>query len=219
MKRILIISDSLGLPRVDPSIVYDFECWTHKLDSAIKNPTIVYAHKGLTTDDIVRQLAGVLQAYTPDIVIMQVGIVDAAPRILSRRQLRVLSSIPLISNLTRYLIRKLRQHILKRIKKTYVSIGQFEENLKIIASYYGFENLFLIPIFPASDAYEEHSPSIKANINAYNDVIRRYNMIDYDCHVPDIFTLKDFHHLNKDGHQLIYDAVIKKVPSLVLKEH
>lgn len=210
--RVLIITDSLGMPRERPERIYDFQCWPLKL--ATEFECSIFSIRGLTTNDILNQYFSTLKMYTPDVVIVQVGIVDCAPRVLSRKIEKIISLLPGLRSAYRFLMKRYRRVFNKLYNLKYVSLDEFKKNIRKINDMFNGKPVFFIPIFPASDEYENVLPRIKANIQLYNNIIAKYKTIDYKCNNPVFFTMSDFHHLNTAGHNLIYEEVLKTINSI-----
>jgi lysophospholipase L1-like esterase len=152
--------------------------------------------------------------YTPDVVFVQVGIVDCAPRVISRKVENIISLLPGVRSGYRFLIKKLRRGLNRLYNLNYVSLDDFERNIKKINYMFDSKPVFFIPIFPASDEYERVLPGIKRNIKLYNSKIAKYKMVDYKCYQPESFTMSDYHHLNEKGHELIYKEVLNSIKSI-----
>src|SRR5688500_17972440 len=81
-KKILIITDSLGLPRAVPEVCSYEQTWPFLLNNAgyqIHQVSI----GGATVSELYRQLE-YHYLFLPDLVIVQSGIVDCAPRALGK---------------------------------------------------------------------------------------------------------------------------------------
>ena len=83
-KRVLVISDSLGLPRENPDgIIYYENSWPYLLKE--KFDVIHLGIGGASIDQLVSQ-AGYYRFANPDFVILQSGIVDCAPRTMTKKE-------------------------------------------------------------------------------------------------------------------------------------
>jgi acyl-CoA thioesterase I len=126
--KILCIGDSLALP--GHLNLYE-DTWYYKLKKRF--PTydfISYFKRQLTTDALVTLGGGekgvdkwpkgadCLEAYMPAIVILQLGIVDCAPRLLHKNERHLVSRLPaLLSNFYLRVLKKIRK---RRTERTIV---------------------------------------------------------------------------------------------------
>lgn len=209
--KVLIITDSLGLPRESPEKLYDFQCWPYKLIEDKEYTVSTFSVRGLSTSDILGEYQSILKMYTPEIVVVQVGIVDCAPRILSRKHVKLVSLIPGVRGIVRHLLSKHRKFLSKFISRTYVNIDEFKLNLEKILNLYKDASVIFVPIFGASIYYENQVPGIKKNVDIYNGVIKKHNFVDIDCEDASNYTMSDHHHLNEQGHLLVYNALKNKL--------
>lgn len=208
-KKLLVITDSLGLPRPVPELLLDEDCWSHKLSRLDGFDVYHYMRGGYSTKKLSKELTGYLSGYKPDVILLQIGIVDCAPRALGSLELKLTSKIPVISKWIHFLVKKYRAEIIKRRKITYVPPSKFEKNLTEFKQHFADAHIFAVPIAPANKSYIAHSPGIEKNIVDYNDILQRlftivnpYENID----VERIFMV-DNHHLNKYGHLVLFDCV------------
>ena len=77
--RILLITDSLGCPREEIAV---YDTWTDRILSKWSSGKIHFytlCKHGLAADDID---INYVKEISPDLIIMQIGIVDACPRAL-----------------------------------------------------------------------------------------------------------------------------------------
>lgn len=208
--RILFLTDSLSLPRVnEEEIVLYEDTYLRKLREEFKNHTIVdSAIGGATIKDLYVQVF-YYKSFKPDLVIIQSGIVDCAPRAYKKTEKKILVKLGIISklkNLTRFL-RKNRGYTLTKMTL-------FDNYLSLIKK--SFENtpLYSLGILEASDEYETIVPGIKNNIRKYNTILEKHTTYINNSDIPFKAIMNDHHHLNKYGHQLIYNKlniIIKKM--------
>jgi hypothetical protein len=212
-KKILVITDSLGLPRTEPQSVNDSEAWPHMLANHVEHEVYTFTRGGATSSDIVRELGGYLGAYTPDIVIVQIGIVDCAPRALTRRELKVVSVLPVIGKLVNRVVKRFRKNIVMARKITYTNKNEFKLNVELIKEAFNNSEVYFVSILSALEDYEEYNPGVSDNIADYNKILgEQGNYISpYRPENLDAITMSDFHHLNKNGHKIVFNAVLKEL--------
>lgn len=221
IKKILFITDSLGLPTLNPEPVLAEESWPYLLTSELlsipDNSFSFYYHclHGLTTDAVVDHLQGVLGAYAPDMVIIQVGIVDCYPRALKKNELALLSRLPLVNKIIHRLIKKYYMRLVASRNIHYVDIEKFENNSYRILNYYKNIEIAVIPIAPPNDAFVRKNPKVLDSISKYNSVLRRvYGQFYLDemyntKSISDLF-LSDNYHLSVVGNRHVVDVLLEK---------
>jgi acyl-CoA thioesterase-1 len=213
-KRVVVLGDSLGMPRPDEEggITYE-ETYPYLLNGLLgdrwevisrcrrANISVNQAHIQYLYDDIT--------VLTPDFVVLHLGIVDCAPRLFSPIQNRVLSKVPnvlrkpIISFFSRY-----RSFFTKLFPKVYVGKRSYETHMrKIIAAVQKAGAIcLLIEISKTSEKNEDRSFGIDQNILDYNAIIRRLGdsskaiivSADFD---PEECLMADGIHINIKGSQ------------------
>lgn len=206
--KLLLITDSLGLPRNTPELVKYNETWCGILSNEFDIHQCSIG--GGTISKLLSQLE-YLKMYEPDRIIIQSGIVDCAPRALSEVENYLLNKYKLTSKLLRWGSGRLIPLLRKR-GKTYTSIDKFQRAVKRFKSEFG-EKLYWIGIVPPSKDYEKKIPGISKNILAYNQLLKKelgHNLIDItrlksDCIMP------DFIHLNTRGNRCLAEQIIARI--------
>ena len=204
--KVLILTDSLGLARDTPEHVSYEDTW----------PSLVrkdgyYVHQvsigGATSDFILKQIP-YHKGFDPDIVIVQLGIVDCAPRFARKGEIEALRKIPFLGNKILGLLNK--PFIRKRRRITYTSLSNFRKNVLAIKASFSVPVYFLT-IVNASEGYEAMLSGITENINNYNRII--LEIADKkDISLTGIEkqgVMSDFHHLNKRGHSIVSSKVLR----------
>lgn len=208
MLKILILSDSVPLARNKPEKTRYEQTWPELLknEGYVMNQVSI---GGATSDDLYQQAKYYHQYFMPDIVIIQVGIVDCAPRFLTKTEKKIIENLPYIGI---RLIPRLNNNFIKKIRKiNYVDKKRFKQNLE------GFKNIFqckiiFIKIIPASDSYEKMLIGVRKNIQDYNSIIEKTMNITIDTKCIDQTCLmSDHHHLNEKGHSVLFKEIIKKI--------
>lgn len=224
--RILIQGDSLPLPR--QTVPYD-ETWPSHLRADARVPSVINrSQSGKTTNDLhtekVRFPKRKLEAYTPASVVLQIGIVDCAPRLLSKTEKDLLTACP-FGRLSR-----VGGHLLKRVRdrsreRTYVSEAAFETNLREFlrrTEELGVERVVIIKILTAGRKYTAKNPDVQAAIRDYNRIIEavaeEFPNVETlrplaeseaeEAAVVDDLTLNDGYHLDAAGHERVYERLL-----------
>lgn len=234
--KILCVGDSTSLPGHTNS--YE-DTWFFKLKHNFTDCDFISVfRRSITTDILVTEGGGdivdkfpmgadCLEFYNPHIVILQLGIVDCAPRLLNKVDKLILRFLP-------YRLKDMYIKNLKKIKKrkssnTIVTAEKFLFNIK---SYIErcllreVKTLILIAIPFPDDRMINKNPQIVTNINIYNKILydfsERHNFIkvinplDSRRYNENIF--EDGYHPNPFGNEIVYQK-IKFVMSNYVKSH
>lgn len=224
IKRILIITDSLGAPRFvnNERISYD-NTWVYKVISFFKKDNIEFIFltiNGLDSERLLQLTKDKLLLYEADIVVFQFGIVDCAPRVLKDFEIKLLSILKL-SWITRRIISKYHAFLSNLRSIQQVGLENFTKNISQVYTLFNEKNtkVIHIPIAPACKQYIEKSPKVDKNINTYNTTIKKYTdfyLFDSykNCDLETIF-LKDLHHLNERGHNILASNVISSLKKIL----
>lgn len=222
-KIIVIIGDSLGAPR--PWVgVYFKRTYAFQLDALLNNDYFVanYAVGGNTSSKCVKESFLRTNIKNSDIsfAIIQLGIVDCAPRLLSNfdRILGGLSSRnrffePLFKNYVKIKSRH-RYWFTKNFPKTLVPLHVFRSNYRRlideVISTNPVKKIFLIEVAYPGVSLIEKSFNIVGNINAYNNVLHQIALEN-----PDIIEIIRIYEKTKiesswiaadDGHHILPEA-------------
>lgn len=215
-KLVLCVGDSLGMPRSDVSF---FDTWYYKLSSTKNEYYFVNNfRRALTTNELISP--DFLENYRPSIVILQVGIVDCAPRIFKKDSL-----IPKIVNRLPAFIKNLFWITLKRYKKrtpknSDVSLEDFSLNLNNYLKRCELcmvEKVIIIKIQKPGSNMVRKNKNIYKSIQSYNYIIDSLEfkgdlcVIDPLGDAVDSDYISDGYHLNSNG----FDKVFNKL-TLVL---
>lgn len=207
MKKILVLTDSLGLPRAVPEQTLYEETWPYALKK--QGYFVHQVSIGEATSEDLKNQIFYHKMYEPDLVIVQVGIVDCAPRFATQFELALLNRIPffgkfIINFLKTKQVRKLRQ-------KTYVILQTFEINIKNIQDCFTVP-VYFISIINATTGYEEKLNVVTNNIKRYYTTLKSISKYYIDLNnLPIQGIMADFHHINHYGHRYIYDLIIKEI--------
>jgi hypothetical protein len=210
MKKVLVFSDSLALPRPTPEVVNYNETWVYKLSQ------IYNVHQISIGGAIIEELSTQInyaKMFEPDFVILQAGIVDCAPRAMTKFETRFLNKY----KFTRILLKKiLTPKVLFLLRKyrnvTYTKKFIFESQVEIFYKHFR-SKLFWIEILPANTDFSQSIPGIENNIKEYNSIIKEKVENNF-ISVPDFkadYLMSDHHHLSELGHGYIFDLIMDKI--------
>lgn len=220
MKLVLCISDSLGLPRM--KVPYE-NTWFSIVKRIFPTMDFVsYFRRNGTTDMLSSNgdYGDTLLFYMPQIVILQLGICDCAPRYLRTNSIlyKLLIHLPkFLSKPIWALIKKIKH---RSLNCTDVTIVQFETNLVDyiqMCRKNGVERIIIIRILTPGDAMVKANPLILESIARYNDIYEKMaNMYsDIVCLINPInigdnsLFVEDGYHTNAKGHRIIADELVK----------
>ena len=209
-KRILIIGDSLGLSRLKPEKVELQETWPSLLKNTDKFEIIHMGMGGGTIKKLFDQ-SFYYEGCCPNIVIVQSGIVDCAPRALRLLETEIINSCYFISGLFKYLM---PINFMRKYRNiTYTSPKDFKNYLYLLIQRFSKSKIVFIEILPASIEYEIFLPGISKKIEKYNNLIEGEaiaagHFFLRTKEIPLNAIMSDFHHLNSTGHKWISDRIL-----------
>ncbi|WP_210643497.1 hypothetical protein [Pseudomonas sp. Tri1] len=214
MKTVLMLTDSLGLPRVQPECVSDDECWVYRLQDTFSH---VFKFRAICTPGMdTRQLLvasrNYHQAIKPDLVILQVGIVDCYPRALRRSELSIIMRLPrMLNTLLHQQVKRHYGYLIKRRRIQYVGAAEFKENLQSVRDLFPGAQFRIVPIAPPCSDYKAKNPLIESAVTSYNGILTDLFGAEVlgSCYAEggDRLFMNDHHHLNATGHTQVYNSV------------
>ena len=212
----VIIGDSLGLPRQ----TLDYEkTYTYLLKEKLPDWDIINrCRAGNTTRFQLNEkyVLSDLKFLKPDVVVMQFGIADCAPRLFSINQRRLIEVIGYFnSSLQDGIINFFSKHryfFTKVFPKVYVKKEEFKKNMRklIVIT----KSLGAIPIvinIAASSLYtQKRSFGIFKNISDYNSIFVSKEIIDVNS-LGEEALLENDHHLNEKANVFITKKIMEKL--------
>ena len=207
MKRIVILSDSLALPRQDPEVTYVEDTYPYLLKEHFN---VFQFSKGGGLIHELREQAHYYRQYEPDVIILQSGIVDCGCRAFSRKE-----ELFFQSNIIGRVIRRLIAATIttKRLrnfrKKSWTTKKEYIFNCNQIKEIFADKPVYALSILPISEAYEKKVPGMRKKSNEYNALLRSCfgnKFIDLSL-IPPQGIMSDGHHLTKEGHQFVYTKI------------
>lgn len=176
-----------------------------------------YTVAGLHSSDLVSSLSIQLGGFDADIVVVQIGIVDCAPKALRENERKVVLRLPgPLRRLIHTFLRRNYARIVRWRDVTYVSEARFRENLEVFREHFRGCRFVVVPIAPPNRGYVIKNPLIERNIVNYN---RRLEQVfpegfareAFEGADPDVLFASDHHHLSIQGHAAVASAVIARV--------
>jgi hypothetical protein len=213
--RILILTDSLALPRDTPQKVSFDETWVQHLRKELNHEIHQLSIGGATIDVLWKQYP-YHKLFNPDVLIIQCGIVDCAPRALSKMEDSIINSTRLTKKLGNFILPKIKIWLRQTRNITLTKATVFNSYLN------KFSKLelpvYFIGIVPCTERYEKTNPGIKKNISLFNDLIKK-NFPDRTISLAslnDFDVMSDQHHLNVCGHKKIASLVADAIDASIL---
>ncbi|MBF0171711.1 MAG: SGNH/GDSL hydrolase family protein [Nitrospinae bacterium] len=204
-----------------PFPVYASDVWLYRVARetvAVVEP-YYYVQPGLHTTMMVNALDNQLGAFAPEVVVLQVGIVDASPRALSEIERKVIARLPgFVQRLTHAFVRKSYARLITTRKITYVSPERFAANLDRIKQVFAPARFVVVPIGVPNEGYRRKNPLIEQNVARYNGLLAEAFGPDLltDIFEGDVerFYTPDHHHLSAEGHAAVAASVVRRLNGL-----
>ena len=211
MKRIVLFTDSLALPRHEPEITLFEDTYPFLLKQYFE--VFQFSKGGGLIGELLEQSFYYSQ-FKPDFIIIHCGIVDCAPRAFSILE-ECIMRYSRFGRLFRTMISKV--FTTKRIrnirKRSWTPLKSFENTCRQFIKQFEGIPVYSLSILPASKEYEKHVPGISEKIDKYNAVLRNVfenRWIDLSK-IPMQGIMSDYHHLTKDGHSYVFTQIIDKI--------
>jgi len=210
--RILVLGDSLGLPRPHRINAYSpsekelavayHQTYPSIIQKALINEFIESnyfevvnrSRRFCNLRDILREFSDFLYFYEPDIIVLQIGIVDCWYR---ENRMQIVDKKEFGQNLTK---------ILEMLK--------LRPNCKLI----------IVGICPTSEKMNQRYQGQNQEIKNYNEIYKKYVdnnkvfYIDMENHIEptnvNAFLLPDDHHLNSEGNKLVAQELLKIIKAI-----
>ena len=208
--KILLVTDSIGAARPEPEVTFWEDTYAYMLSSDYT----VYQHSvgGARVNELDDACLAYLRQFRPDIVILQCGIVDCAPRAYKWIEERIFENYRFPRRLRNLISRTITTRKLRAKRRVvYTPINHYRACVEEIRDTFPSAQVYGIGILPPSDKYEEVNPGITVNVQKYNEVLKSVfgnRFIDM-ADIPADGIMSDLHHLNAFGHQYVYDQILK----------
>jgi hypothetical protein len=205
---ILIISDSLAMPRLEPlteiSITYPY------LLQARYKHIFASSYGGSTSRNILHQAVYFDGTLSEGLCILHFGVVDCYPRIFSKYEARVLRILGCTVS------KKITDFLLKIRLVRDVSPQDFRSNcIEIRKKNLG--KLIVLAISKSPSNNENKSPHINNSIYKYNEILKDvFGDSFFDCQIdPESEISSDSVHLNEIGHLKVYLKLVDRIEKIL----
>lgn len=226
--RVLVVGDSMALPR--PEVAYD-KTWPYLLGSfaGASVEVINRSRRGASTDLLLTEGgdparsdyprgADCLESYAPAVAVLQLGIVDCAPRLIARGSLesRIVDRLP--PRIRRTYLSILKKHRRRSVERAYVPPARFRDNLATYverAMNIGAKVVF-VEIAPLGAKYLASNPEGGSCREQYNAVLREQagrhpehcrTVAPFGSSEVEACVLDDGYHTNAEGHRRIAQQI------------
>jgi lysophospholipase L1-like esterase len=159
----------------------------------------------------------------PDLTVLQVGVVDCAPRLFSRNEQRLLRRLPgrLRAAVISHRSAKRRELIRKApMRRVYTAPDAFRRHVASFASQARESSmLVVVPILADFERMDEKSPGFSENVHRYNRFLEEAARASGGQWVDSTLSAKHFcrdgYHPNVLGHRLLADAIATSVMTAI----
>ena len=229
-KRCLVIGSSMTMPSFD--LKYE-DTWLYLLMQAY--PNIEFVDKSRRAPSAIRLITegtlskgyDLLEYYSPNYVIIQLGLNDASPRLLKRNTIttRLINHLP-FSNLIYNFIRRTRGRTLSCSDLTPEQYYNCFDNYLLRASEYNVI-VFCFKIAYTTNVVREKSPRIIEAINMFNNKLEKLSKKYSNFILVDAFddsfdfsdmVVSDGIHPNIKGSQFLFHKIKYKIDEEINKE-
>lgn len=196
----LIMTDSVALPRRFPGGMVKWkETYPFKLKEFLCDFEVISLSIGGASITDLRKQVNYYKILKPEIVILQCGIVDAAPRAFGRIEMDLIKKLKMF-RITKPAVSFLRTYRAHH----YTNPNLFEKKLRELKEELNAKDFFSLEIIPANKEYEKILFGITKNINIYNGILKRNSKIVPLHDIPRDGILYDHHHLNAIGQDFVF---------------
>lgn len=212
-RRVVILGDSLGMPRPDEEIAIQYEeTYPYLLRSFLKEWEVISVCKrGNNVENQVhpQYLFDDIEVYNPKYVVIYLGVVDCAPRLFSQRQQKLLRQLPgamgkrIISFFSNH-----RSFFTRLCKKVYVTKVDYQKYMEKLINFVLAKDAIpiIINIVDTNEENKARSYNFTDNILEYNKILlaltQKYKLQLIDIYNLGLdFVLPDGIHLNVKGNE------------------
>jgi hypothetical protein len=215
--NILVLGDSLSFGRPKHNI-FPENTWPFILEKKITGRMVLRSRGGADVFYLCSDLSQ-LRHYYPnmyfDITIVQVGIVDVTPRLLTKRMRKIIGLFLFLKNLI--VVASRNKKIVENFGRPDNSESKFKEGIESLSSLLKdlSKNVIYLSILQPTGFLLDNCGDFSGQVNLYNQALKRVVGGDYlDLHESFDYTkfiLRDGYHLNTFGHMHVANLISKKV--------
>lgn len=212
MKKVLCISDSLGLPR--PGVPY-IHTWLSLVKEALPDIDFIPVFKRAATTDTLScggDYGDTLAFYPPDEVILQLGICDCSPRYMRTTSFtyRLMRKMP--GDLQNVFWKIYKTFVKRSLDRTDVPLHRFRSNIESYLNKcleLGIQRVIIIKIAEPGPKMLESNPLTRQSVARYNaiydEIGDKYPFVTviHPLDKSDDSFYVDGYHANLKGNQLV----------------
>ena len=233
--NLIFYGDSIALRRrqQNPDWSFTYPFLVSRRLPAFDSVNLMIRNRGAFNSRDVKNIVAVDSGYlagpqndpsVTNLCILQVGVVDCAPRPLTYGLHRFTKRTPILCDYVAPLIQATRPFVQRIYSYNAVAAREFAKNIKaieLLLTTGGFATLWLtIPTPP--NHIEHRSPGFQQNARIYSGIIRKSvpNSIDIDAEFASAgspsrpLLTEDGHHFSNDGHEVCAAAITTRLASL-----
>jgi lysophospholipase L1-like esterase len=235
--RVVTLADSLALPRIKEGEVLRWEeTWPYRLERLLvaKGIDAEVINSGLRSRTSEMLELDELRFKHPTVIVIQIGVVDCAPRIFSQRE-KLLLNLPVVPKPLRDLIIGRRSRRRKEITgrdplaSVYTRPEQYAKNVASLfreVETFGWPiTMLALAVLSNPEAMEKKSPGHSANVSLYNALLERActeagvrylsrEELIPDPRAQDVFS-KDGYHLAVEGSRIVAESVAQVLAPMI----
>ncbi|HEV7860371.1 MAG TPA: SGNH/GDSL hydrolase family protein [Pyrinomonadaceae bacterium] len=239
--KVVILADSLALPRQAGEGNIPFEAtYPYLLDESLRGklahraPLIIErGMRSRTIERVLDEWFEMVQLRGAEVVVVHIGIVDCAPRVLMPRERAFVERLRPARLRVRFLdfIHRHRRRIVQTRGRVYVPVLKFKAGVEEVvrrAREARVRSLVFINIIEPPPEMEERSPGFRRNVEDYNRILRAQaaeqgvHLIDLDNLIrehggPEELTV-DGIHINHTGHKMLAQELERHILGLLEDE-
>lgn len=221
--NVLCLTDSMAMPR--ENVAYN-STWYAKLVAAY--PSVSFKNDFLrarSTKNLLNDLKTDCKNFSPDIVILQLGLTDCAPRIINDRKLswRIVRAIFIRMHLLDTFWKIVKKYFHRTPDTVYRSLPGFRKDIarsiKYLIEGQNVKHILIVKIGHVGTLPNKKSPYWNGNIEKYNEVFdgveRQYpeiiQCIDPLSNPDDSWFVSDGFHCNELGHLIVFNQIDRSI--------
>lgn len=209
--RFLTISASESLPRLTPEVCSYEATWPYLLRS--HGEVVQLAIGAATIADLFAQASTYFVAVQPDVVILQSGLADCAPRALTRTERRIIEKFGFTRRYLGPLVRRNTPWLRARRGLVYTGLADYYSYLHRFRKLFSDSKFLALGILTPVADYEKRVPGLTRNVVAYNQALSEVfhaGFVDTSS-APSSSVMSDFMHLTAGGHAFLFAQIEQRL--------
>ncbi|CAA6826953.1 MAG: Lipolytic protein G-D-S-L family [uncultured Sulfurovum sp.] len=199
-KRIVILGDSLGMPR--PEVRLE-ETYPYILQTKLTESEVFAKHRRANDSAFQSEFLNIqddIEYMKADILVIHLGVVDCAPRLFSRAEQKGLRYLKKVNKYIISFMSKRRVFFTKIFPKVYVKLDDFEQNMDklLLSAKRSAKRVIIVNIADTSQVNKRRSYDFEKNIVQYNEVLSQLKL-KHDVELLDVYNILDESMLLDDG--------------------